>query len=106
MLSWLMLLAGGLCEVGFVTMMKLSDGFRRLKFSLLTLLFMALSFYSLSFALKEIPMGVGYAVWAGIGAVGSVAVGMIFFREGRGWMKMLFVAMIVIGIVGLKLSTH
>ena len=106
MLSWIMLFVGGVCEVGFVSMMKLSDGFRVLKYSMLTLLFMVLSFYSLSFALKEIPMGVGYAVWAGIGAVGSVAVGMIFFRESRGWKKMLFIAMIIIGIIGLKLTTH
>lgn len=106
MLSWIMLLTGGVCEVGFVTMMKLSDGFRRLKYSLLTLLFMAASFWSLSFALKEIAMGVGYAVWAGIGAVGSVLVGMFFFRESRSWKKLFFISMIIIGIVGLKLSSH
>lgn len=106
MLSWIVLLLGGVCEVGFVTMMKLSDGFRRTKFTLLTLLFMVFSFYSLSFALKEIPIGVGYAVWAGIGAVGSVLVGMLFFRETRSWKKMLFIAMIIIGIVGLKLSSY
>lgn len=106
MLSWIVLLLGGVCEVGFVTMMKLSDGFRRTKFTLLTLLFMVFSFYSLSFALKEIPIGVGYAVWAGIGAVGSVLVGMLFFREARSWKKILFIAMIIIGIVGLKLSSY
>lgn len=106
MLNWIMLLIGGVCEVGFVTMMKMSDGFRRLKYSLLTLAFMAASFWSLSFALREIPMGVGYAIWAGIGAVGSVIVGMVRFSESRDWRKLLFITMIIAGIVGLKLTTH
>lgn len=105
MLSWILLFIGGLCEVGFVAMMKLSDGFRILKYSLLTVLFMIFSFYTLSLALKEIQIGVGYAVWAGIGAVGSVLVGMIFFKESKGVIKMLLISMIIMGIVGLKLST-
>lgn len=106
MIDWLLLLIGGVCEVGFVTMMKLSDGFRKLKFSLLTVLFMVVSFYTLSLALKVIPIGVGYAVWSGIGAVGSVLVGIIFFQEAKDIKKMLFVTMIIIGIAGLKLSTN
>lgn len=106
MISWLFLLIGGICEVGFVAMMKKSNGFKVLKFSLLTILFMIVSFYSLSHALIEIPIGIGYAVWAGIGAVGSVLVGMIFFNESKGLKKMLLITMIIIGIVGLKLSTN
>lgn len=104
MLSWILLFAGGLCEVGFVTMMKRSDGFRILKYSVYTVLFMIASFYSLSLALREIPVGIGYAVWAGIGAVGSVLAGMVFFHESRDRRKLLFIAMIIAGIVGLKLS--
>lgn len=103
-ISWLFLLFGGVCEVGFVTMMKLSDGFRKLKFSILTIIFMAISFYSLSHALIEIPIGTGYAVWSGIGAVGSVCVGMIFFKESKSILKMLFILMIIVGIAGLKLA--
>lgn len=106
MISWLFLLIGGVCEVGFVAMMKKSDGFKVLKYSLLTILFMIISFYSLSHALIEIPIGIGYAVWAGIGAVGSVLVGMIFFNESKDIKKMLLITMIIIGIVGLKLSTN
>lgn len=106
MLSWALLLVGGVCEVGFVTMMKLSDGFRVLKYSLLTILFMILSFYSLSHALKEIPIGIGYAVWAGIGAIGSVLIGMFFFKESKDIKKLIFISMIIIGIVGLKLSSN
>lgn len=106
MISWLLLLVGGVCEVGFVAMMKKSKGFKVLKFSLLTILFMLLSFYSLSHALIEIPIGIGYAVWAGIGAVGSVLVGMTFFGESKDRKKILLISMIIIGIVGLKLSTN
>lgn len=106
MISWLFLLIGGVCEVGFVAMMKKSNGFKVLKYSLLTILFMIISFYSLSHALIEIPIGIGYAVWAGIGAVGSVLVGMIFFNESKDIKKILLIAMIIIGIVGLKLSAN
>ncbi|MBK5721256.1 multidrug efflux SMR transporter [Dysgonomonas sp. Marseille-P4677] len=105
MLSWIFLLVGGACEVGFVIFMKLSDGFRTLKYSLLTILFQIFSFYSLSHALKEIQIGIGYAVWAGIGAVGSVLVGMILFKESKDLKKVLFISMIIIGIIGLKLAS-
>lgn len=106
MISWLYLLIGGLCEVGFVVMMKLSDGFKKLKYSFLTILFMVCSFYSLSHALKDIPMGTGYAIWSGIGAVGSVLIGMIYFKESKSFLKILFILFIVIGITGLKLSAN
>lgn len=106
MISWLLLLAGGLCEVSFVAMMKKSNGFKVLKYSLYTLVFMLFSFYFLSHALIEIPIGIGYAVWAGVGAVGSVIVGMIFFGESKDIKKILLISMIIIGIVGLKLSTN
>lgn len=106
MIDWIFLLIGGICEVGFVSMMKLSDGFKKLKYSIYTLLFMAISFYTLSLALKGIPIGIGYAVWSGIGAIGSVAVGMLFFKESKSMKKILFITLIVIGIVGLRLSTN
>lgn len=106
MIDWIFLLIGGICEVGFVSMMKLSDGFKKLKYSIYTLLFMAVSFYTLSLALTGIPIGIGYAVWSGIGAIGSVAVGMLFFKESKSMKKILFITLIVIGIVGLRLSTN
>ena len=104
MISWAFLIAGGFFEVGFVAMMKKSDSFRNLKYALLTILFMILSFYSLSHALKDIQIGIGYAVWAGIGAVGSVLVGMIFFGESKDIKKLVLISIVIIGIVGLKLS--
>lgn len=106
MISWILLIIGGCFEVGFVAMLKKSDSFRVLKYSLLTILFMILSFYSLSHALIDIPIGVGYAVWAGIGAVGSVLVGMFFFKESKDIRKILLITLVIIGIVGLKLSTN
>lgn len=106
MIDWIFLLVGGICEVGFVSMMKLSKGFKVLKYSLYTIIFMILSFYTLSIALKAIPIGVGYAIWSGIGAIGSVLVGMIFFKESKSVLKLLFISLIIIGIVGLKLSTN
>lgn len=106
MSSWLFLIIGGIFEVGFVAMMKLSDSFKILKYSLLTTLFMLLSLFSLSHALINIPIGIGYAVWAGIGAVGSVLVGMLFFNESKDWRKALLIGLIIIGIVGLKLSSN
>lgn len=106
MISWLFLIFGGMCEVGFVAMMKKSKGFRVIKYSLLTVLFMFFSFYSLSHALVDIQIGIGYAVWAGIGAVGSVLIGMIFFGESKDAKKILLIAIIIAGIVGLKLSSN
>ncbi|WP_304487066.1 MULTISPECIES: DMT family transporter [unclassified Dysgonomonas] len=106
MISWLLLFLAGLCEIGFVTMMKLSKGFKILKFSVLTILFMAVSFTLLSTALRTIQIGVGYAVWSGIGAIGSVLAGMIFFKESKDIKKLFFISLIIIGIVGLKLSTN
>lgn len=106
MISWLILVFAGLCEVGFVMMMKLSDGFKNLKFSILTILFMSLSLYSLSQALTKIPIGTGYAVWTGIGAVGSILAGILFFKESRSILKFVFMLMILAGIVGLKMSSN
>lgn len=101
-MSWFILVIAGLFEVAFVITMKLSKGFRNKKYSILTVLSAAVSFFLLSVALKELPVGTGYAVWAGIGAAGSVLMGMVFFREKRSALKFLFLSFIVIGVAGLK----
>ena len=101
-MSWFILIIAGLFEVAFVITMKLSEGFRNKKYSILTVLSAAVSFFLLSVALKELPVGTGYAVWAGIGAAGSVLMGMIFFREKRSALKFLFLSFIIIGVAGLK----
>lgn len=101
-MSWFILIIAGLFEVAFVITMKLSEGFRNKKYSILTVLSAAVSFFLLSVALKELPVGTGYAVWAGIGAAGSVLMGMVFFREKRSALKFLFLSFIIIGVAGLK----
>lgn len=104
-MAWLFLVAAGIFEMVFVLFMKLSNGFRNLKFSLLTFATMAVDFYLLSLALKEIPIGTGYAIWTGIGAAGSVILGMLAFKEPKSALKILFLSFIVIGAVGLKLTS-
>ncbi|PLR81121.1 QacE family quaternary ammonium compound efflux SMR transporter [Bacillus canaveralius] len=101
-MSWIYLLFAGLGEVGFVIFMKLSDGFTRTKYSILCGISGFASFYLLSKALLELPIGTAYGVWTGIGAAGSVLLGMLFFGEPRNWRRILFIAMIIISVIGLK----
>ncbi len=100
---WLCLIIAGLFEVGFVVSMKLSNGFTNRRFSILTIISASLSFFLLSQALKDIPIGTGYAVWTGIGAAGSVLMGMYFFKEQKSRLKIFFLSCIIMGVVGLKL---
>jgi len=106
-MSWIYLIIAGFGEVGFVTFMKLSDNFKRLKYTLLCLASGGVSFFLLSIALKEIPVGTGYSIWTGIGAAGSVLVGMIFFKESSDWKRILFISMVILSVLGLKIiSPH
>ena len=105
MISWILLFIGGLFEVLFVTFMKLSKGFSIRKYSILSALSVATSLYLLALALKELPLGVGYSVWAGIGSIGTVIVGILFFKESRSLLKMFCILLVILGIVGLRLST-
>lgn len=104
-MAWIFLLLAGLCEMAFVVMMKLSEGFKKLNYSVYTILFMIASFFLLSLALKTIPIGTGYAIWTGIGAVGSVVMGMLLFKEKKSALKLLFITLIVAGVIGLKLTS-
>jgi len=102
-MAWFLIVIAGVFEVAFVISMKLSDGFKNIKFTILTVISAALSFFLLSLALKEIAVGTGYAVWTGIGAAGSVLLGMYFFKEKRSRKKLFFLSCIIMGVVGLKL---
>ncbi|HDU1207910.1 TPA: multidrug efflux SMR transporter [Listeria monocytogenes] len=104
-MDWIFLLVAGLCEMVFVVMLKLSDGFKKVGYAILTIIFMSASFFLLSLALKTIPIGTGYAIWTGIGAVSSVTLGMIVFKERKSVGKLLFITMIIAGVVGLKLTS-
>lgn len=102
--AWAWLLFAGLLEVGWAIGLKSSDGFRRPGVSALTVLGMIASFYGLAQALKTLPIGTGYAVWTGIGAVGTAIAGVIFFGESKDAARILSILLIVAGIIGLKIS--
>lgn len=105
-MNWLVLLAAGLFEVVWATALKMSNGFANVKADIVCAVGMALSVWLLSVAMKSIPMGTAYAVWTGIGAVGGVIVGIIMFGEAATLLRLASAALIVIGIAGLKLSSH
>ena len=99
-----LLLAGGL-EVFWSTFMKLSEGFTRPLYTVLTLIGLVLSFLFLSQATRVLPLGTAYAIWTGIGAVGAVVVGIVIFREPVTALRMVFVVLLLTGIIGLKATS-
>lgn len=101
---WLSLGIAGAFEVVWAVGLKYTDGFSRFWPSLLTLWAMAISLYFLSQALKAIPLGTGYAVWTGIGAAGTAILGIVLFSESAALLRLFCIALIVAGIVGLKLT--
>lgn len=101
-MDWLLLFIAGLLEMGWAIGLKYSEGFTKLGPSIVTLGLMAASFFLLSQALKTIPIGTGYAVWTGIGAVGTVIVGMAFLGESRDVGRIFCLFLIAAGIIGLK----
>ena len=103
--AWLVLLVAGLCEVGWAVGMKYTDGFSRLWPSVWTVALMIASVVLLGWALKVLPLGTAYAIWTGIGAVGTIAVGMIWFDEPFGWPRVLFASMAIAGLAGLKATS-
>ncbi|MGY6518161.1 MAG: quaternary ammonium compound efflux SMR transporter SugE [Lysobacteraceae bacterium] len=103
-MSWLLLLLAGAFEVVWAVGLKYTEGFTRLKPSLLTLSSMAASFWLLALALRTLPLGTAYAVWVGIGAVGTAVAGMWLFGETPTPLRLVSLLLVVAGIVGLKLS--
>jgi quaternary ammonium compound-resistance protein SugE len=102
-MPWLWLVVGGLFEVGFTTSLRFVDGFRNLHWTLAFLVSVAISMALLEVASRSIPMGTAYAVWGGIGAVGTVIVGLAFFGEPASTVRILLILAIVAAIAGLKL---
>lgn len=103
--AWLTLVIAGLCEIGWAVGLKYTEGFSRLWPSAATLLAMVVSVVLLGWSLKVLPLGTAYAVWTGIGAVGTAILGIILFGESREVARLISIALIVAGIVGLKLLT-
>lgn len=103
--AWLILLAAGLLEIVWATGLRFTDGFSRLVPTAVVLAIAWASFYLLALAMREIPMGTAYAIWTGIGATGVAILGILWFKEPATAARLGFIALIVIGIVGLKWSS-
>lgn len=104
-MSWYILFIAGLFEVFWAVGLKYSEGFTKLTPSVFTAIFMAISIYLLSIAIKTLPLGTAYATWVAIGSVGGVIAGVMLFGESLSLLKIASMLMIVGGIVGLKLSS-
>ncbi|QKZ06361.1 MULTISPECIES: quaternary ammonium compound efflux SMR transporter SugE [Pseudomonas] len=104
-MSWLILFLAGLFEVGWAIGLKYTDGFTRPLPTLLTVAAMAASLGLLGLAVRELPLGTAYAIWTGVGAVGTVIAGIILFGESMAPMRIVSVLLIVLGLAGLKAST-
>jgi len=102
-MAWVFLTVAGLLEIGWAVGLKYTEGFSRPVPSALTILAMIGSLWLLALALKSIPVGTAYAVWTGIGAVGTVMMGIILFAEPASALRLACIGLIVAGIVGLKL---
>ncbi|MGV3125670.1 DMT family transporter [Streptococcus orisratti] len=104
-MMWFYLILAGLLEVVWATTMKLSDGFSRVGYNIITVFGMILSFYLLSRALKDLPMSLAYPIWTGIGAIGTVIVGVVFWGDCLSPLSYLFLVLLLIGIIGLKVTS-
>jgi quaternary ammonium compound-resistance protein SugE len=102
-MPWLWLIVGGFFEVGFTTSLRFVDGFRNIPWTIAFLVSVAISMALLEVASRSIPMGTAYAVWGGIGAVGTVVAGIAFFGEPASLVRVLLILAIVAAIAGLKL---
>jgi quaternary ammonium compound-resistance protein SugE len=106
-MNWLILIIAGLFEVGFTTCLKFSNNFTNLKWSIGFFICITLSFVLLNKASQTIPIGTAYGVWTGIGAVGTVIMGIIFFKESADFWRLFFIATLIASIIGLKVvSSH
>tara|TARA_R110002126_G_scaffold43475_20_gene124604 strand:- start:5683 stop:6000 length:318 start_codon:yes stop_codon:yes gene_type:complete len=103
-MSWIILFGAGLLEIGWAIGLKYTDGFTRLWPTIGTVVSLVASFVLLGLALKTLPVGTAYAVWVGIGAVGTAVLGILLFGESTSVLKLVSLGLICAGIVGLKLA--
>lgn len=104
-MEWFYLVLAGAFEVEWAIVLKYSQGFTKLVPSFLTILGMIASFYFLSLSLKNLPLGTAYAIWTGIGTIGTTILGVILFKEPIDIMRIICILLIVSGIIGLKLTS-
>lgn len=103
-MAWIILFFAGLFEVGWAVGLKYTDGFSRPLPTALTITAMVISLGLLGLAMKELPLGTAYAIWTGVGAVGTVIAGIILFGESMALFRLASVVLIIAGLVGLKIS--
>jgi quaternary ammonium compound-resistance protein SugE len=103
-MSWIYLTIAGLLEIGWAIGLKYTDGFSKLTPSILTLFAMGGSFYFLSQALKELPIGTAYGVWVGIGSVGAAVLGIFLFNEAATAPRLFFLGLMIVSLIGLKMT--
>ena len=104
-MNWLILFVAGCFEVCWAIGLKYSQGFTNPRWAVFTVITLALSMFLLAYSLKSLPVGTAYAVWTGIGAVGTAILGIVLFDEPREFMRIFCIMLIVAGIAGLKLAT-
>ena len=104
-IAWLLLLLAGLLEIVWAVGLKYSQGFTKLWPSVITIIAMIASMILLARAVKVLPVGTAYAVWVGIGALGAAVLGIVLFNEARNPARLMFVAMLLVSIIGVKLTS-
>lgn len=104
-MAWIILVIAGPFETGWAIGLKYTEGFTRLWPTVWTVLAMIISLWLLGIALKSLPIGTAYAIWVGVGTVGTVALGIVLFGESTNTARLISIALIIAGIVGLKLAT-
>jgi quaternary ammonium compound-resistance protein SugE len=105
-MAWLLLIVAGLIEAGWAIGLKHTEGFTRLWPSVLTIAGIAVSMLMLSVAARTLPIGTAYSVWVGIGAAGAVLIGIVLLGEAAGFARLFFLALLLLAIVGLKVTSH
>ena len=105
-MEWIHLFIAGIFEISWAIGLKYSHGFTQIRPSVITVICMILSFYFLALALKNLPLGTAYAVWTGIGTLGTVILGIVLFKEPATAMRLFCILLIMSGITGLKLLTN
>lgn len=106
MSAWVYLILAGVLEVGFASMIKLTDNFTKFVPTIIFVIFAISSFYSLTKAVETLPIGTAYAIWTGIGAFGTIIIGIIFYNEPATLLRMFFLFTLIASIIGLKLVSN
>lgn len=103
-MMWIVLIIAGFFELAFTVCMKLSNGLKNVKYTILTVISSCVSIGLLSIATKTLPLGISYAVWTGLGTLFNVIFGIVVFKESKSAKKLIFMAIVLLGVIGLRLA--